>query len=175
MPRNVCGRLSFRFESLPFVPSSPPYCRARQPEQSGSAGLHIALPARYLFSKIVIRGSSTQTWLNGDCADKPLSHLIRRVSGMKSPLLLSTRVYFKPMGPGHGKCKQKKKNELPLTCSEPRGTRMQPSRASRLLLGLEGSPGKGRLLGKPRPDNSIQIKANSRSSEQNFKNKEMSC
>lgn len=108
------------FKACQFLLLHSPFCRARQPGQSGCAGLHVlALPAGWLssvLSKIVIGSSTPPTWLSDDCADKPLSHRIHRVSGMKWPLLLSSSMNFKPVWPGHGKCRQKKSNsELPLT------------------------------------------------------------
>lgn len=69
---------------------------------------------------------------------------------MKSPLLLSSHIYFKLMWPERGKHKRKKKpGELPLTIA-PVGLPATPTRSPRVqcpLLDLEGGQqGKERSL-----------------------------
>lgn len=115
VPRSVRDYLYFSLK-LAISCFSLPYYRARQPRQTASAVLQIAVPASVLV-RYFLKSSTSPTWLSDDCADKHLGHLIGRVSEVTSPLL-SSGIYFKLMWPEHRQCRQKKSYlELPLRLS----------------------------------------------------------
>lgn len=81
----------------------------------------IAIPAgvlaRYFLKSLfqIVDQGFFYSNLSDDCADKLLGHLMCGVSEMKSPLLLSSGIYFKLMWPRHREFRQNNNSnsELP--------------------------------------------------------------